>query len=142
MAEILIVDDNPADCDLASDVFSRSRRNHHIRAVADGVAAMAVLHREGKYAGARLPDLVVLDLNLPGKDGREVLAEVKADAELRETPVVIFSSSQARQDIVRCYQLGANGYVNKPGTLQDYISAVTCIGDFWFGFARLPREED
>jgi chemotaxis family two-component system response regulator Rcp1 len=138
--EVLLVDDNPADTDLTSEVLSRNRRPTHIHAVFDGVEAIAFLRQEGKYANALLPDLMILDLNLPGKDGRAVLAEVNQI--LRQIPITIFSTSEARQDIVRSYGLGANCYVRKPGNLQDFISAVTSIGEFWLGLARLPREEE
>jgi two-component system, chemotaxis family, response regulator Rcp1 len=142
MTEILLVDDNPADTDLTSEVLSRNGSPSHIQAVTDGVEAIAFLRREGKYANACLPDFVILDLNLPKKDGRKVLAEVKADRLLRKIPIAIFSTSEARQDIVRRYELGANCYVSKPGNLQGFISAVTTIGEFWFGLAHLPRTED
>jgi CheY-like chemotaxis protein len=140
--EVLLVDDNPADSDLVGEVLSRNGCPSHIQAVANGAEAMAFFRREGKYANAVTPNFVVLDLNLPGKDGRAVLAEVKADPALRKIPIAIFSTSEARQDIVGSYELGANCYVTKPGNLQDYISAVTSIGEFWFGFARLPRKEE
>jgi two-component system, chemotaxis family, response regulator Rcp1 len=142
MTEILLVDDNPADTDLTRDVLAHNGCPSHIHAVADGVEAIAFLRREGKYANAIPPDFVILDLNLPKKDGRAVLAEVKADPILRKIPITIFSTSEARQDIVRSYQLGANCYVSKPGNLRDFISAVTSIGEFWFGLARLPHEEE
>jgi two-component system, chemotaxis family, response regulator Rcp1 len=141
MTEVLLVDDNPADTDLTSELLMRNGCPSHIQAVTDGVEAIAFLRREGKYANALLPDFVILDLSLPKKDGRAVLAEVKADPVLRKIPIAVFSTSEARQDIVRSYELGANCYVSKPGNLRDYISAVTSIGEFWFGLARLPREE-
>jgi two-component system response regulator len=137
--EVLLVDDNPGDTDLTSEILVRS--GCHIQSVTDGVEAIAFLRREGKYAIAVLPDFVILDLNLPRKDGRAVLAEVKTDPILREIPITIFSTSVAREDVVRSYRLGANCYVSKPGNLQDYIAAVTAIGEFWFGLARLPHEE-
>jgi CheY-like chemotaxis protein len=140
--EILLVDDNPADTDLTSEVLTRNGCPSHIHAVTDGVEAIAFLRREGKYANALLPDFVILDLNLPKKDGRTVLAEVKADPVLRKIPIAIFSTSQEQKDIVRSYELGANCYVSKPGNLQAFTSAVTSIGEFWFGLARLPREEE
>jgi len=140
--EVLLVDDNPADTDLTSEVLARTGSPSRIHAVTDGVQAMAFLRREGKYANALFPDLVILDLSLPKKDGRTVLAEVKADPVLRRIPIAIFSTSEAQRDIVRSYELGANCYVSKPGNLQDFISAVTSIGEFWFGLARLPREEE
>jgi chemotaxis family two-component system response regulator Rcp1 len=140
--EVLLVDDNPADTDLTSEVLSRNGCPSHILSVVNGVEAIAFLRREGKYANALLPDFVILDLNLPAKDGRAVLAEVKGDPLLRKIPIAIFSTSEARQDILRSYELGANCYVSKPGNLRDFISAVTSIGEFWFGFARLPHEEE
>lgn len=102
---------------------------------------MAFLRRQGKYATEVIPDFVILDLSLPGKDGRAVLAEVRADPVLRKIPIVIFSTSQAPQDIMCSYDLGANCYVSKPGNLRDFIAAVTSIGEFWFGLAHLPSEE-
>jgi len=140
--EILLVDDNPADTDLTREVLARSGYPSHIHAVADGVEAIAFLRREGKYANAPLTDFVILDLSLPKKNGRTVLTEVKADPVLRKIPIAIFSTSQAQCDIVRSYELGANCYVSKPGNLQAFVSAVTSIGEFWFGLARLPREEE
>jgi len=140
--EILLVDDNPADTDLTSEVLSRNGSPSHIQAVVNGAEAIALLRREGKYADAILPDFMILDLNLPKKDGRAVLAEVKADPVLRKIPIAIFSTSEARQDIVRSYELGANCYGSKPGNLRDFVSAVTRIGEFWFGLARLPHEEE
>jgi len=139
--EILLVDDNPADTDLIAEVWARNGRSSNIHAITDGVEAIAFLRREQKYAHALVPDFVILDFNLPKKDGRAVLAEVKTDTFLRKIPIAIFSTSEAQQDIVRSYELGANCYVSKPGNLQGFISAVTLIGDFWFGLARLPREE-
>jgi chemotaxis family two-component system response regulator Rcp1 len=140
--EVLLVDDNPADTDLTTEVLARNGCPSHIHAVMNGAEAIAFLHREGKYANALRPDFVILDLSLPGKDGRAVLAEVKADPLLRKIPITIFSTSEARQDIMRSYELGANCYVSKPGNLRDFISAVTSIGEFWFGLARLPHEEE
>jgi chemotaxis family two-component system response regulator Rcp1 len=140
--EILMIDDNPADTDLASEVLARNGCASHIHAVIDGAEGIAFLRREGKYADALVPDFVILDLNLPKKDGRAVLAEVKADPVLRKIPIVMFSTSEARQDIVGSYELGANCYVSKPGNLQDFISAVTSIGEFWLGPVRLPRQQE
>ena len=139
MPEILLVDDNPADSDLTWMVLARSTRQNHISAVYDGEQAMAFLHRSGKHSNAVRPQLVVLDLNLPRKDGRTVLDEVKADPELRKIPVVIFTTSRSGRDIARCYELGANCYVSKPGNLDDFRSVVRSIEDFWFGSASLPN---
>jgi CheY-like chemotaxis protein len=134
--EILLVDDNPADSQLAAEVLGRNRCPSHIQFVTAGVQAIAFLRREGDYADAILPDFVILDLNLPCKDGRAVLAEVKADPVLRKIPIAIFSTSEAQQDITRSYELGANCYVSKPGNLREFVSAVTLIGEFWFSVWR------
>jgi two-component system, chemotaxis family, response regulator Rcp1 len=139
MPEILLVDDNPADSDLTWLVLARSTRQNHISAVYDGEQAMSFLQRTGKHTNAVRPHLVVLDLNLPRKDGRAVLDEVKADPELRKIPVVIFTTSRSGRDIARCYELGANCYVSKPGNLDDFRSVVRSIEDFWFGSASLPN---
>ena len=141
VAEVLLVDDNPADIDLTSDVLAKSKRHFHVSAVNDGADAISFLRQEGKYTEAPAPDLVVLDLNLPRKDGREVLAEVKADPDLAKIPVVIFTTSQASSDISRSYELGANCYLRKPGNLADFVAVVQSMADFWLGFASLPRKE-
>ena len=102
---------------------------------------MAFLRREGKFTAAGRPHLVLLDLNLPRKDGRSVLSDVKSDPALRRIPVVIFSTSQATKDIERSYELGANSYISKPPTLAEWVAAVKLLNDFWIGCACLPREE-
>jgi len=140
--ELLLVDDNPADTDLISEVLARHGGPSHISCVTNGADAIEFLRRSGKYAHALVPDLVILDLNLPKKDGRAVLAEIKGDPALHKIPIAIFSTSEAQRDIVRSYELGANCYISKPGNLRDFISAVTAIRDFWFGLARLPRQEE
>lgn len=140
-AEILLVDDNPADLDLTIDALAQSLWPSNVSSVSDGAEAIAFLRRQGKYASAARPNLVLLDLNLPRKDGRSVLAEVKSDLGLRRIPIVIFSTSQAPLDIERSYELGANSYVSKPPTLHAWITAVKLLKDFWIGCACLPREE-
>ncbi|MGB8010785.1 MAG: response regulator [Terriglobales bacterium] len=142
LPQVLLVDDNPADVGLAQEALAGGRHHSRINSVADGEEAMAYLHRTGEHTSADRPDLIILDLNLPRKDGRAVLAEVKGDAGLHTIPVVVFSSSQSRKDITRSYELGANCYVTKPGNLNDYLLAVQAIEDFWFGCAHLPGEED
>ena len=102
---------------------------------------MEFLHRAGRYADAARPDLVILDLNLPKKDGRAVLAEAKGDVDLQTIPIVVFSTSRSMQDIARSYELGANCYVSKPGTLSEYFSVMQSIEAFWFGSASLPEDE-
>ncbi len=139
MREILLVDDNPADSDLTTLVLSRCRPPSQIHAVHDGEQAMEFLRRTGKFSRAARPQLVVLDLNLPRKDGRAVLGEIKLNPELRKIPVVIFSTSRSGQDISSCYELGANCYVSKPGNLEEFLSAVKSIEEFWFGSACLPN---
>jgi len=139
--EVLLVDDNPADIDLTSEALARSKRLLHVSSVNDGTEAIAFLRHEGKYREAPSPDLVVLDLNLPRRSGREVLSDVKTDPGLASIPVVIFSTSQASSDIASSYALGANCYLGKPGTLPDFIAAVQSMADFWLGYASLPRKE-
>lgn len=141
LPQVLLVDDNPADVELARDALAGGRHQSCISNVADGEQAMAFLRRAGPYTNTVRPDLVILDLNLPKKDGRAVLAEAKADTGLRTIPVVVFSTSRSMLDITRSYDLGANCYVSKPGNLNDYLSAVQSIEEFWFGSASLPREE-
>jgi len=140
LPQVLLVDDNPADVGLAREALTGGRHQSHISDVADGEEAMAFLHRAGQYANADRPDLVILDLNLPKKDGRAVLAEAKSDTNLRTIPIVVFSTSRSKLEIRRSYDLGANCYVSKPGNLNDYLLAVQAIEEFWFGTASLPRE--
>ncbi len=139
--EILMVDDNPADIDLTREVLAQSERLSHVSAVNDGAEALSFLHREGKYCGAPVPDLVVLDLNLPRKDGCEVLLNIKADPALARIPVVIFTTSQASSDITRSYTVGANCYLRKPGNLPEFVAAVQSMAEFWLGYASLPQTE-
>jgi len=142
LPQVLLVDDNPADVGLAREALAGGRHQSQISNVTDGEEAMAFLHRAGPYANAVRPDLIVLDLNLPKKDGRAVLAEAKAHGDLRTIPIVVFSTSRSMLDIARSYELGANCYVSKPGNLNDYFSVVQSIEEFWFGSASLPREEE
>jgi chemotaxis family two-component system response regulator Rcp1 len=142
IVEVLIVDDNPADQDLTRDALARGRCPSHVRVANDGLEALQILRGEGRYAEVAIPDLIVLDLNLPGKDGRAVLSELKADPVFRATPVIIFSTSEAGHDIRLSYELGANCYITKPGDLHGFVAAVTTLSDYWFGCARLPRREE
>lgn len=138
--EILFVEDNPGDVRLTLEAMKENKMYINTHVVEDGVEAMAFLHREGKYSGAPRPDLILLDLNLPKKDGREVLAEVKADADLKRIPVVILTTSQAEEDIIRTYELHANCYVTKPVDLDQFIRVVKYIEEFWLTIVRLPTE--
>jgi len=142
LPQVLLVDDNPADVGLSREALAGGRHKVHISHVLDGDEALAFLHRDREYGNALRPDLVILDLNLPKKDGRAVLTAVKTDADLRTIPVVVFSTSQAQLDIQRSYESGANCYVSKPGNLKDYFLVMQSIEEFWFGSASLPREEN
>jgi CheY-like chemotaxis protein len=137
---ILLVDDNPADVDLARMALQENLHHIQVESVGDGEQALSFLNRTGIHAEELRPDLVILDLNLPKKDGTTVLAEVKADAGLHTIPIVVFSTSCSMKDIGRSYELGANSYVSKPGNLKDYLAAVQSIEQFWFGSASLPTK--
>ena len=141
LPQVLLVDDNPADVGLAEEALAGGRHQSHISNVQDGEEAVSFLNQAGKHGDAARPDLVILDLNLPKKDGRAVLAEVKTNMVLRTIPIVVFSTSRSALDISRSYELGANCYVHKPGNLDEYFSAVQAIEEFWFGAASLPRED-
>ncbi|MGO9571918.1 MAG: response regulator [Desulfomonilaceae bacterium] len=138
--EILLVEDNPGDVRLTEEALKEGKILNSLNVVADGVEAMAFLRREGKYTDAPRPQLILLDLNLPKKDGREVLAEIKKDQELKSIPVVILTSSAAEQDIVKSYNLHANCYVTKPVDLDQFIHVVKSIEQFWLTVVQLPEE--
>lgn len=139
--EILLVDDNKGDVRLAMETLRESKIHNHVNVVRDGVEAMAYLHKEGKFANAVRPDLIFLDLNMPRKDGREVLAEVKSDSEFKQIPVVILTISQAEQDIFKSYNLHANCFITKPVDLQQFVKVVQTIEEFWFTIVKLPPRE-
>ncbi|MFY0583805.1 response regulator [Cystobacter fuscus] len=136
--EILLVEDNPGDVRLTIEALKEGKVSSRLSVARDGVEALAFLRREGAHASAPRPDLILLDLNLPRRDGREVLAEIKADAELRRIPVVVLTTSKAEEDILRTYDLHANCYINKPVDLDQFISVVRSIDDFWLSVVRLP----
>jgi len=136
--EILLVEDNPADVRLTREGLSSDRLWNNLNVARDGVEAMAYLRREGKFGAATRPDLILLDLNLPKKDGREVLAEIKADADLMLIPVVILTTSDAEEDILRSYGLHANCYITKPVDLRQFMKVVKSIEDFWLAIVKLP----
>jgi CheY-like chemotaxis protein len=140
LAEILLVEDNPGDVRLTQETWKECKLLNHMSVVANGVEAMAFLRREGKYVNAVRPDLILLDLNLPKKDGREVLAEIKADERLKRIPVVVLTTSSAEQDILKTYELHANCYITKPVNLEQFSTVVKALAEFWFTIVKLPPE--
>lgn len=139
--EILLVEDNPGDVRLTMEALKEGKVRNRVSVVGDGVEALAFLRREGEYAGAPRPDLILLDLNLPKKDGREVLVEVKADAELRSIPVVVLTTSQAEEDIGKVYGLNGNCYITKPVGLEEFFCVVRSVVGFWINIVKLPHSE-
>jgi CheY-like chemotaxis protein len=136
--EILLVEDNPGDVRLTREALKEAKVRNSLSVVGDGVEAMAFLHREGTYTTAPRPDIVLLDLNLPKKDGRQVLAEVKADPDLRRIPVVILTTSKAEEDILKTYDLHANCFVTKPVDFDQFIKVIQSIEGFWLTIVQLP----
>jgi chemotaxis family two-component system response regulator Rcp1 len=136
--EILLVEDNPGDVRLTVEALKEAKVINNLTVLKDGVEALAFLRREGRYAGAARPHLIVLDLNLPKKDGREVLAEIKEDDALKRIPVVVLTTSEDEQDVLKSYNLHANCYVTKPVDLERFIKVVRSIEDFWLGIVVLP----
>jgi len=138
--EILLVEDNAGDARLAQEALRDARVRNNLSWVPDGVEALAYLRREGRYDKAARPDLILLDLNLPRKDGREVLSEIKAEDRLKRIPVVILTTSQSEDDIHKAYQLNANCYISKPVDLDQFMKVVKTIEDFWLTIVKLPSE--
>jgi len=139
---VLLVEDDPGDVLMTQEALEAGHTASTVHVVGDGVEAMAFLRKEGEYAGAPTPDLVLLDLNMPRMDGREVLAAVKADEQLRTIPVVVLTTSGAEDDVVRSYSLHANAYVTKPMSFDDFSDVVRHIDDFFTGVARAPRRSE
>lgn len=137
--EILLVEDSPGDVRLTKEALREGKVRNRLHVVTDGVEALAFLRRAGQYASVPRPDVILLDLNLPKKDGREVLAEIKADADLRRIPVVILTTSQDERDILRAYELHANCYITKPVDLDQFIAAIQAIESFWLTIVTLPE---
>jgi len=137
--EILLVEDNPGDVRLVKEVMKDAKVANSLHLAEDGEEAMAMLRREGKYIGSVRPDLILLDLNLPGKDGREVLREIKTDENLRRIPVVVLTTSSAEEDILRSYSDYANSYITKPINLNQFISVIKSIENFWLTIVKLPN---
>ena len=138
--EILLVEDNPGDVRLTKEALKEAKVINHLTVLKDGVEALAFLRRQGVYDNATTPHLILLDLNLPRKDGREVLAEIKADEKLKRIPVVVLTTSQDEQDVFKSYNLHANCYVTKPVDLEQFMTVVKSIEDFWLGIVMLPRD--
>ena len=139
--DILLVEDSPSDVRLTREALKEAKVLNTLHVVQDGMAALDFLRKEGPYAGSPSPDLILLDLNLPKKDGREVLAEVKQDENLRRIPVVVLTTSRAEEDVVRSYNLHANAYVTKPVDLQQFLEVVRTIEAFWLAVVTLPPGE-
>jgi two-component system, chemotaxis family, response regulator Rcp1 len=135
---ILLVEDNPADAGLVEEAFQDGRLKYHLDIAEDGVAALSFLRRLGKHRNALRPDLILLDLNLPKKDGREVLADIKQDLDLRTIPVIVLTTSDDEADVHHAYGLHANCYMTKPVDIDDFLRKVRSIEDFWLTFVRLP----
>jgi two-component system, chemotaxis family, response regulator Rcp1 len=139
--QVLLVEDNPGDVRLTKEALKEGKLLNQLTVVGDGVEALSFLRKEGKYADAVQPELILLDLNLPKKDGREVLAEIKADPKLRRIPVVVLTTSSAEEDILKIYDLHANCYITKPVDLEQFMGVVKSIEDFWVSVVKLPSHE-
>jgi CheY-like chemotaxis protein len=141
VVDVLLVEDDPGDVVLIKEAFEYNKVHNALHIVSDGVEALEFLYQRGRYEGAPRPDLVLLDLNLPRKDGREVLEEVKADRDLRTIPVVVLTTSEAEEDILRSYDLHANAYVTKPVDFDRFIEVVRLIDDFFVTVVKLPTRD-
>lgn len=137
--EVLLVEDDPGDVLMTREAFEEHKVRNRLNVVSDGADALAYVRREGEFADAVRPDLILLDLNLPKRDGREVLKELKTDPDLREIPIVVLTTSSAESDVLASYQLYANAYVTKPVDFERFISAVKQIDDFFVSLVKLPR---
>lgn len=138
--EVLLVEDSPGDVRLTREAFKDAKVHISLNVVSDGIEAMAFLKHEGQYANVPRPDLVLLDLNLPKKDGREVLEEIKESLDLKSIPVVVLTTSASEEDVLRSYLLHANCYITKPVGLEGFLKVVRSIDSFWLSVVRLPRE--
>lgn len=138
--EILLVEDNPGDVRLTEEAFRQGRIAHRLSVVSDGEEALSFLRKKGKYANAPRPDLILLDLGLPKRDGREVLRDLKNDPDLRNIPVVILTTSDGEQDIRRAYKFYANSYMIKPVQVDEFLRKIRCLEIFWLKVVRLPHE--
>ncbi len=139
--DILLVEDNPGDVRLTKEALRDAKVLNDVHVAKDGVEAMQFLHKEARFENVPTPDLILLDLNLPRKDGREVLAEVKADPKLKRIPIVILTTSKADEDIIKTYNLHANAYITKPVDLNRFVEIIHTLEEFWFSIVRLPPKE-
>ena len=139
--EILLIEDNPGDVRLTQEAFKEGKISNNLSVVSDGVEALAYLRKEGQYADTQQPDVILLDLNLPKKDGYEVLAEIKQDSDLKRIPVVILTTSEAERDILQTYYMHANCYITKPVDLDQFITVVKSIETFWLNVVKLPTDQ-
>lgn len=139
--EMLLVEDNPDDVDLTIEALEDTKVANRLHVVTDGVAALSFLRREGKYAQAPRPAIILLDLNLPKKDGREVLADIKADPVLRHIPVIVLTTSSAQEDIQRAYDTHANCYITKPVDFEQFVRVIQAIENFWLTVVQLPTSQ-
>lgn len=136
--EVLLVEDDPADVELTSEGLKSAKMSIRLNVVDDGIKAMQYLRKEGAYSSVERPDLILLDLNLPKKSGREVLLEIKADPGLKAIPVVVLTTSEAEADIVKCYDTGANCFITKPVGFDAFVKVVNTLEDFWFTVVKMP----
>jgi CheY-like chemotaxis protein len=140
--EILLVEDNEGDIGLVEEVFQEAKIRNNLYVAEDGEEAMLFLHKEGKFSDVPRPDIILLDLNLPRKDGREVLKEIKEDDSLKRIPVVVLTTSKAEEDILKSYNLHANSYITKPVDFNQFIKVIKSIEDFWLDVVKLPLKDD
>lgn len=140
--EILLVEDNPADIRLTQEAFKEGKLSNRLSIVSDGEQALAYLNRKSPFEHAKRPDLILLDLNLPGKSGREVLADIKNNPKLRQIPVIMLTTSSAEEDIFKSYDLQVNCYITKPVDMERFITVIKAIDSFWFNIVRLPNNDD
>ncbi len=140
MVEILLIEDNPGDVRLTKEALKECKIANKLHIALDGIEAMYFLIKKEKFKNSPRPDVILLDLNLPKKDGREVLAEIKQDKDLRRIPVVILTTSKSEEDVIKTYNLHANCYISKPIDMEQFIKVVKSIGDFWFTIVKLPPD--
>ncbi len=139
--DILLVEDNPGDVRLTKEALKDAKVLNEIYVAKDGVEAMEFLHKQGQFTEAPIPDMILLDLNLPRKDGREVLAEIKKDPKLKHIPVIVLTTSKADEDIIKTYNLHANAYITKPVDLNRFVEIIHALEEFWFTIVKLPPKE-